>query len=477
MALQVENVTFAYTKGGRPVLQEVSARFEKDRITVLTGASGCGKSTLLYLMVGIYPNDTGFLRGGQVRLDGENPSAWTPPERCAHVGMMFQNPELQFCMDTVENELIFCLENRQVPPGEIPGRMDGALEFCGISALKKRTLLSLSGGERQKVMLACVTALQSQWLLLDEPFANVDEKSAAEIAGKLRRLHKERGVGIVAVDHRLDHWLAAADEIRVMEEGKIDPQGYPVGSLSPDWLEKKGIVVPGRLYREPLLPRKGGEIALSLRDVSITLGEKPIARELSARFACGQVHALLGESGCGKSTLFGAITGTVPYGGEICAGGYSLKKRRRLPVGLLGLVTQNPQDQFVFDTVYDEVYKSLLAKGEQQAAETAQRILRENQLWRYRELSPYMLSQGQQRRLGVAALTAYDCRVLLCDEPTYAQDRRNTIAILEGLVRQVEEKGLCLIFSTHDRMLAESYADQIWHMEGGKLYAQTGSRV
>ena len=67
--------------------------------------------------------------------------------------------------------------------------------------------------------------------------------------------------------------------------------------------------------------------------------------------------------------------------------------------------------------------------------------------------------------------------MLLCDEPTYAQDRRNTIAILEGLVRQVEEKGLCLIFSTHDRMLAESYADQIWHMEGGKLYAQTGSRV
>ena len=113
------------------------------------------------------------MREGTVTVDGQNPAQLPPPEKCAVIGMMFQNPELQFCMDTVENELIFCLENRCVPPEEIPARVDDALKFCGISPLRHRTLLSLSGGERQKVMLACTVALQSKWLLLDEPFANV----------------------------------------------------------------------------------------------------------------------------------------------------------------------------------------------------------------------------------------------------------------------------------------------------------------
>lgn len=473
MALSVEKITFAYTRQGRPILQQFSARFEKDAITVLTGASGCGKSTLLYLMAGIYPGDAGFLREGTVTVDGQDPAQLPPPEKCAVIGMMFQNPELQFCMDTVENELIFCLENRCVPPEEIPARVDDALKFCGISPLRHRTLLSLSGGERQKVMLACTVALQSKWLLLDEPFANVDEQSAAQIAQKLRRLHEERQVGIVAVDHRLDHWLQVADTLCVMENGAITetaPMDHPPAS---DWLEERGIIVPHRPYRAPVSHREAGDTALSLSHVTVRLGGKPVLLDCSADFAAGQVHAILGESGCGKSTLFGAVTGLCKYAGTVTVAGTDVKKRRHLAPGTLGLVTQNPQDQFVFDTVYEEVYKSLLSKGEKVASAETERVLRESNLWRYRDLSPYMLSQGQQRRLGVTALLSYDCSVLLCDEPTYAQDRRNTVALMDGLTRQAGEKGVCLLFSTHDSELAESYADVIWHLEGGKLYAQS----
>ena len=215
-------------------------------------------------MAGIYPGDAGFLREGTVTVDGQDPAQLPPPEKCAVIGMMFQNPELQFCMDTVENELIFCLENRCVPPEEIPARVDDALKFCGISPLRHRTLLSLSGGERQKVMLACTVALQSKWLLLDEPFANVDEQSAAQIAQKLRRLHEERQVGIVAVDHRLDHWLQVADTLCVMENGAITetaPMDHPPAS---DWLEERGIIVPHRPYRAPVSHREAGDTALSL---------------------------------------------------------------------------------------------------------------------------------------------------------------------------------------------------------------------
>ncbi|MFR7479333.1 MAG: ATP-binding cassette domain-containing protein, partial [Acutalibacteraceae bacterium] len=81
MALSVEKITFAYTRQGRPILQQFSARFEKDAITVLTGASGCGKSTLLYVMAGIYPGDAGFLREGTVTVDGQDPAQLPPPEK------------------------------------------------------------------------------------------------------------------------------------------------------------------------------------------------------------------------------------------------------------------------------------------------------------------------------------------------------------------------------------------------------------
>lgn len=170
--ITLERVTFRYLEQSkRPVLDEVSASFDRSRITVLTGPSGCGKSTLLYLAAGIYPQNAGFLQGGTVRVEGQEPAALGPGERCALVGMLFQNPELQFCMDTVENELFFCLENRRVPRAEMEERLSAALDFCGIAHLRRRPLRSLSGGEKQRAALACLAALRPAWVLLDEPFA------------------------------------------------------------------------------------------------------------------------------------------------------------------------------------------------------------------------------------------------------------------------------------------------------------------
>ncbi|MFR4561919.1 MAG: ABC transporter ATP-binding protein [Flavonifractor plautii] len=170
--ITLERVTFRYLEQSkRPVLDEVSASFDRSRITVLTGPSGCGKSTLLYLAAGIYPQNAGFLQGGTVRVEGQEPAALGPGERCALVGMLFQNPELQFCMDTVENELFFCLENRRVPRAEMEERLSAALDFCGIAHLRRRPLRSLSGGEKQRAALACLAALRPAWILLDEPFA------------------------------------------------------------------------------------------------------------------------------------------------------------------------------------------------------------------------------------------------------------------------------------------------------------------
>ena len=473
MSIQLNNIQFTYFEDRKDVLPGLTASFEQDKITVLTGASGCGKSTLLYLAAGIYPHGAGLLRHGTVTIDGEDPAALTPPARCRLVGMMFQNPELQFCMDTVKNELIFCLENICMEPAQMDAAIDEALSFCEISHLKERTLLSLSGGERQKVMLACLTALKPKWLLLDEPFANIDDASARAIAGKLRQLNREYGIGILAVDHRLENWLEAADTIRVMEEGLLRPEEMNPDCLDASALEELGVIVPGRSYGVSLPPAGEGEPVLSLCHLSLRHKDNLVLKDINASFRSGHIYAIVGESGCGKSSLFGALSGLYPYKGEALLEGRSLKRLRKGDLGKIGFVTQNPQDQFVADTVRQEILVSLRGRSDAEAASEA--ILRDIRLWRYRDISPYLLSQGQQRRLGVAALMAYDCRVLVCDEPTYAQDRRNTMAIMEALCRQARDHGVALIFSTHDSRLALDYADEILELKEGRLHALTKS--
>jgi energy-coupling factor transporter ATP-binding protein EcfA2 len=472
MAIEFKGLTFAYGEG-KPVFRHFSARFEREKVTVLTGLSGCGKSTLLYLAAGLYPSAAGEVQGGEVLVEGRSPAVLPPPERCRLAGMMFQDPSLQFCLDTPERELTFCLENVSAPPASIPAAIGEALDFCGISALRGRTLLSLSGGERQKVALACLFALRPRWLLLDEPFANIDSASARAIAARLRALHDRFGTGILAVDHRLDNWLGIADEIRFLDGGEILPERMDASAIDEGRLESLGVIVPGRLY-PGLRPacRPEGKALLELRGLSVSYGQNRVIDSADAVFDAGRVHAIIGESGCGKSTLFGALSGLCRYSGQILFEGRPLRKRN---LQTMGFVTQSPQDQFVGGSVLEEVRAGFRRRRDADAR--AEEILRAIRLWRYRDVSPYLLSQGQQRRLGVAALTACGCRLLVCDEPTYAQDRRSTLAVMKELTQLADRDGVCLIFSTHDRMLARSCADVIWEMKGGKLRALAQSRV
>ena len=344
----------------------------------------------------------------------------------------------------------------------------------------RRPLRSLSGGEKQRAALACLAALRPAWILLDEPFANLDDQTAALLCGQLARLHRECGTGILAIDHRLDHWLPIADEIRLMaQDGTLDGAAYAPGALSPQAWAERGVSVPGCPY-QAARPVKTGpeEVVLSLRGLRVSQDGREVLRDVNADFFRGRIHAIVGPSGSGKSTLFGALSGLYRYQGSARLEGMELSRHRRRLTGRMGFVTQSPQDQFVADTVLDEVAVSLRhSAGAGDPAAGAEEVLRRIQLWRFRRLSPYMLSQGQQRRLGVAALLAYDCQVLVCDEPTYAQDRGRTAAIMDALQQEVVERGLTLILSTHDRALAQDYADILYELKEGSLYEVAQSRL
>ena len=471
--IEFSGVSFGYSStDSQDILKDVSFQLDEGRITLLTGPSGCGKSTVLYLAAGIYPQNGGFLKRGEIRLDGQDPSSLPPDQRCRLVGMMFQNPSLQFCMDTVEHEILFCLGNIQVPQENMAERLQAALDFCEIQHLRKRRLQTLSGGEKQKAMLACLFALRPKWLLLDEPFANVDEASAKELTQKLLQLHHQN-VSILVVDHLLDHWLPIADEIRFMSTGsEIDPKRFSPSEILPEVLQEKGILSLAEPIRLPVQRAEtpSSQTILELRNLTISRGDRVLLNGINFSFQSGKKYAILGKSGSGKSSLFQAIGGSCRYKGNIQIQGRSLRKLLSLRAGTVGFVTQEAQDQFVAPTVLEEIQVGLKqGRTPKKQGGKEESILRGIGLWGHRNFSPYNLSQGQQRRLGVAALLSYDCSLLICDEPTYAQDLKNATAIMNELAEKVESQRLTLIFSTHDRRLAEKYADCILEIKEGRL--------
>lgn len=448
-------------------------KVEAGRTTILMGGSGCGKSTLAMLAAGIYPENGGVLSAGEIRLAGKAVGSLSAPERARHMAVVFQNPDLQFCMDTLRSEMIFCLENLSVPPERMDERLERTADSCGMTDLLDRRLDTLSGGEKQKAALCCALLLKPDGILLDEPFANLDTASAQDMIRLLCKWKESEGTTIAAIDHRLDLWMDLADEIVVLGEGgSVLAEGIRPDQLSAyrELFEQEGLFYPS--CRTARLPKKrdGGQ-ALVLEGVGIGNGKRQLLTGVSAVLPQGGMYALLGASGCGKTTLFSAILGQHAFDGEIRLFGKRLsayRKKERFRV--VSAVFQNPANQFVALNVLEEVKKSLSLNGvtKDRTEEEAMDLLDRYGLRKYRHYSPYMLSQGQQRRLAVLAVLAGRQKLLLLDEPTYGQDLRNTQAIMDQL-RQLCREGLTVLFATHDTQTALRYSDGIFELQEGRM--------
>ena len=199
LALELEDVVFRYQeKGRRNILDHTSLTIPAGTLTVLMGGSGCGKSTLAAVAAGLYPENGGFLESGIIRLYGQDLKMLDPQKRAAYLTVLFQNPDLQFCMNTLREEMRFCLENICIPAGKMDERINQAAAELGITPLLDQTLSTLSGGEKQKAALSCLYVMESRCILLDESFANLDREAAVQLLEMLLRM-KASGRTILAI--------------------------------------------------------------------------------------------------------------------------------------------------------------------------------------------------------------------------------------------------------------------------------------
>ena len=455
--LSCEETKFKYQINSKNnIIEGFSYDFLEGRVYLISGFSGCGKSTLAYILSGLYPEHKGVMSKGKVLLLNRDISEYLPNERAKDIMMMFQNSDAQFCMEKVKNEIIFCLENIEYPVEKMDELVEKVLTEMDILYLKDRNLSSLSGGEKQKVALAIILAISPKIIILDEPFANVDYESSQEIIQKLKRLNEENKTTIIAIDHRISLWKDIEYEFLYLGKGCkiLDDTSYFELEDSEEIKEN----------RESL---KDKEVVLELENISIGYGEKNLLENCSLIAREGEIISLIGKSGAGKSSLLLNIAGLAKIkNGIIKFLGKDIKKWKTKEIlKNIGIVFQNPQNQFITYKVIDELILSMKQneKDEKKLLEKAKELLKQFNLYEYRNYSPFSLSQGQQRKVAVLSMLAGDQKILLCDEPTYGQDNRTSREIMEFLKKKANE-GLTIIIVSHDRNLVYEYSNSIYEV-------------
>ncbi|WP_416148753.1 ABC transporter ATP-binding protein [Salipaludibacillus sp. HK11] len=482
--IRVENLSFDYEKNQQSsLIDNVSFAIYEGEVTLLLGASGSGKSTISLCLNGLYPEAVEGYSMGTVLYREKNINQFEKGELNQKIGIVFQDPESQFCMITVENELAFTMENIRIPQSEMSKRMDTILEAVGLTDLKERAIHELSGGQKQKVALASVLLLEPELLILDEPTANLDPVSSIEFIELVAQLQKERGMSVFIIEHQLDDWIPYTDNVLALSnEGKLIVDGKPdqVFNENSDILIAQGIHIPKRdktvmtseIGNRVDQSKKFLEQSLSLTNLTFRRKKKLILDKINLSIQKGEFIAVVGENGAGKSTLLQLMAGILtPTQGEIEFLKQPLKQWSEQDLRQkMGFVFQNPEHQFITDTVYDEVAfgMKLNDMDVEKMNGKIDTLLAHFQLLNHQWSNPFSLSGGQKRRLSVATMLDETPELLLFDEPTFGQDAKTTVELM-NIIIELKEKGTTIVFVTHDMDLVDQYCERTFVLDGGNI--------
>lgn len=528
--VSLRDLVFQYETAASPTLNHISFSLEAGEVALLLGPSGSGKSTLLHCLNGLIPHRVDGTLSGQVTVAGLDVSQHPVHEMARHAGLVFQNPESQFCMFYVADEVAFGLENLRYPRPVMRQKVRQALHLVGLTHKEEARLDQLSGGEKQRVALASVLAMEPQLLVFDAPTANLDPVAARDFYALLGRLKQETGKSMLIVEQQLDTVIELVDKVLLLDEnGRLVGNGPPttvLADLPPAVLTRYGIWtpqvwelteaarqqgVPIATYpltvaeaHQQLKPFLNGgasfpsfpaadsdreaerpeerETVLKIVDLSYTYpgAGTPVLRQVNLRLQAGDFCAMVGQNGAGKTTLAKTITKILPPPADaVFLGGQDVA---RLPLEevarRVGYVFQNPEHQFVAGTVFDEVAYSLRLQGMDEAVvrTEVERMMARYRLGDVAKAHPFSLSQGQKRLLSIAAALITGPDVLVLDEPTLGLDRTAALTVMESL-QQLNEEGTTILFISHDMRLTADYARSVVVMAAGAAIYQGAPRA
>ncbi len=218
---------------GKKIFSDISFSIERGDFAVLCGRNGAGKSQLLRVIKGLRKQSEGkiYIEGSEIKK----------ADRLKKIALVFQNADLQFVGDTVEKDIAFGPENLGWKKDKVKEAVEKALSLMKLEALRKQKVHSLSGGEKRKLAIAGVLAMEPEILLLDEPFSALDYPSTKLVLSALVELNA-KGHTLIIVSHEIEKFLSHTSKVLIMKEGQLIHSGSPSSSL--EALREAEVYVP-----------------------------------------------------------------------------------------------------------------------------------------------------------------------------------------------------------------------------------------
>ncbi|MEA1961914.1 MAG: energy-coupling factor transporter ATPase [Bacillota bacterium] len=506
--IKIEDLSYSYPETESLALDNIKAEIQAGEFVLVVGGSGSGKSTLLRAISGLIPNYYKGSCNGTVYLDGKPVRNIDRRQLSQKVGMLFQNPESQLVMTGVEREIVFGMENIGLPNKLMRRRVAEVSTALGLSGCMRTAVSALSGGQKQKVALASILAMQPSVLVLDEPTSQLDPVAAEEILNMIRHLNEENGITVIIAEQRLERCFHLADRILVMDRGKLVYQDrkpkavarWAVKNNSP-FIPPLARVFAGVNYPQvPATVKEGRQILGSYSNNKCSRYEHPeeaklenfnkeknildiqklwfsypngkeALKNINLGVQAGDFVVIIGDNGAGKSTLLKAMNGLhKPGKGKVIAAGRDTRKVSVEQLSpYIGYLSQDPGDHLFLPTVREEIDFTLKNLGLSTKGVTEE-MMEQFHLTPYADINPRDLSTGERQRVVLASVLASKPSVLLLDEPTRGLDY-SLKEQLGNLLLRLNEHGTAVMMISHDLDFAAEYAKNILLMSEGSIIA------
>lgn len=405
-------------------------------------------------------------------------------ERARAVAAVWQRPGVQLFRASVIDEVRAPLDYRRVPPDEGTRRARAMLDLVGLGGIdERRDPMTLSGGEQQRLALAAALAQHTPVLVLDEATSALDAAASRRFGEALDRARAERGVTVVAIDHRPEAHIDRADRMIVLDEGRIQRDDAPARIFADaESVSRFGLRMPGgsdptgESSPDPAslgIPTDPGHPlpALRLSGVDVVVRRAPILHALEVSLPLGAVAVVTGDNGAGKSTLLRLLaTELHPASGTV-----EPRSLTRLKAGI-GYAPQRSAELMLTGTVGDELCTALTqgSRGHDRATRRrAGDLLARAGLDAHGQTHPLRLSGGQRQRLAVALAVAGAPALTLLDEPNSAQDRAGTEHVLRLIADNRAHR--VTIIATHDPGAFAPLATHRVRMSAGRIVSATAT--
>lgn len=532
--IELKDVSFEYKIHGLETLtavDSVSLSVPKGSHVAILGRNGSGKSTLARLINGLEMPNSGQIIVDGILLNSEK-SAWQIRKKC---GIVFQNPDNQIIGTTVEEDVAFGPENLGMPREQMIIEIDKALSAVGLLDKKRTAPHLLSGGQKQKLAIAGILAMNPGCFILDEATSMLDPQTRKDFMTMITELVKERGMTIINITHHMEE-AVMADYVYIMSSGKVIKSGTPREVFEDEiLLREAGLDIPVHMEIAAVVSRITGvskqkyatftskeakseiyrmcmsfldkghsdfedselltttnnrdyEIekckpVLSVANLSYTYAKETIfasdaLKNVSFDIFPGEFFGIVGHTGSGKSTLVQHFNGLLkPQTGKVTVMDFDTSQKASIRAirKKAGLLFQYPEHQLFEETVAKDIAfgPRCLGMSEDEITVAVDRAIEIVGLdSSFLEKSPFELSGGQKRRVAIAGIVAMNPDILILDEPAAGLDPSGRDEIL-SFVKRLCESGTTVVLVSHNMDDIARLADRVLVLKDGDVMTCT----